>query len=520
MLESKEKYKIIVMAILLAGACFLTYYFHVVLGTGTVFTHFFYIPIILASLWWRRKGLVVAIFLAALLIFSHIFVRAEVVAANDYLRAVMFVGVALVVAILSEKIEDVEAKLRKYAKHLKEEVEERTKDLAKERDYTRHLIESSLDFQMTLDKNGKIMDVNEAFEHVIGKSRGELIGSSIYEYLPNEELEKLVTEILEKEKVRNIELTADIPGKGTLISSISGTIFTTPEGESGIYLSGRDITEQRREEEELRAKELQLVHSGRLSSLGEMATGIAHEINQPLSIISMAAEGILRDIEKKRLDVSLLPKDIEDISNNVQRIDRLITHMRTYARQPEEWQSVEPAELLNDAFVMLSAQFRVHNIAVSREVEEGLPAIEVDSHQVEQVFVNILLNARHELDERGEEAEREGKRLEKKLVCRVSREKIEEKDYVVFEFADNAYGVPDELKTRIFEPFFTTKETGEGTGLGLSIAYGIVTRALDGKIWVEDNEAGGASFKVALPVTPANAGVQDAGYKMQDAGRG
>jgi len=244
------------------------------------------------------------------------------------------------------------------------------------------------------------------------------------------------------------------------------------------------------------------VHSGRLSSLGEMATGIAHEINQPLSIISMAAEGVLRDIKKKRLDVSLLPRDIEDISNNVQRIDRLITHMRAYARQPEEWKPVEPAELLNDAFVMLGEQFRVHNIAVSREVEAGLPAIEVDPHQVEQVFVNILLNARQVLDERGEEADREGKGFERKLVCRVSREKVEEEDYVVFEFADNAYGVPDELKTRIFEPFFTTKETGEGTGLGLSIAYGIVTRALDGKIWVEDNEAGGASFKVALPVTP------------------
>jgi len=432
----------------------------------------------------------------------------------------MFVGVALVVAILSEKIEDAEAKLRNYAKELENVVKERTKDLAKERDYTRHLIESSPDFQMTLDKNGKIMDVNEAFECVVGKSREELIGSSIYNYLPKEETEKLIAEIFEKEKVRYIELTADIPEKGALIWNLSGTVFTTAEGEPGIYVSGRDVTEQRQAEEELRAKELQLMHSGRLSSLGEMATGIAHEINQPLSIISMAAEGILRDIKKKRLDVNTLPKDIEDISNNVQRIDGLITHMRTYARRPEEWQSVEPAKLLNDAFVMLGAQFRVHNIAVSREVEEGLPAIEVDPHQVEQVFVNILLNARQVLDERGEEAERERRGFEKRLVCRVSREKIEEGDYAVFEFADNAYGISDDLKTRIFEPFFTTKETGEGTGLGLSIAYGIVTRALSGKIWVEDNEMGGASFKVALPVTPANAGVQDAGYKMQDAGRG
>ena len=114
MLEQKEKYKIIVMLILLAGACFLTYYFHAILETGMVFTHFFYIPVILAALWWRRKGLVVAIFLAALLIFSHIFVRADMVSANDYLRAFMFIVIAFVVAALSERI----AKAHEKTAHL------------------------------------------------------------------------------------------------------------------------------------------------------------------------------------------------------------------------------------------------------------------------------------------------------------------------------------------------------------------------------------------------------------------
>ncbi|MEA1956963.1 MAG: PAS domain S-box protein [Euryarchaeota archaeon] len=114
MLEQKEKYKIIVMLILLAGACLLTYYFHAILETGMVFTHFFYIPVILAALWWRRKGLVVAVFLAALLIFSHIFVRAGMVTANDYLRAFMFIVIAFVVATLSEQI----AKAHEKTAHL------------------------------------------------------------------------------------------------------------------------------------------------------------------------------------------------------------------------------------------------------------------------------------------------------------------------------------------------------------------------------------------------------------------
>ncbi len=114
MVEAKEKYKILVMTILLAGACYLTYYSHVVRETGTIFTHYFYIPIIFAALWWRRKGLVVAIFLAVLMIFSHIFVGEEVVTANDYFRTLMFLVIAFVVVTLSERI----AKAQEKSDHL------------------------------------------------------------------------------------------------------------------------------------------------------------------------------------------------------------------------------------------------------------------------------------------------------------------------------------------------------------------------------------------------------------------
>ena len=431
MVEQKEKYKIIAMAILLAGACVLTYYFHVILGYDEVFTHFFYIPIILAALWWRRKGLVVAIFLAALILFSHVFVRAEVGTADDYLRALMFIVIAFVAATLSEQIAKAQEKitslnailrairnvnqlitrehdrgrllkgacemliethgyhnawivlldgagglvtgkeagwgdvfklmverlkrgelpycgqralsepdvmtihdplttcadcplaekcegrgtmtfrlehdgklygllsvsiprertadeeernlltevandlafalhhiehhteleeerkkaeeaLQQFNEELKSKVEERTKELAKERDYTRHLFESSPDFQMTLDKDGRIMDVNAVCEHLVGKGREDLIGASIYEYRPKEETEKAIAEILEKGKVWNIELPFNIPGKEAVLCNVSGTVFTTPEGELRIHTTSRDITKQRRAEEEVK----------------------------------------------------------------------------------------------------------------------------------------------------------------------------------------------------------------------------------------------------------------------------
>lgn len=493
-----EKYRVPAMAILVGICCLLTYYFHWVLGIEVVFSHSFYIPVILASVWWKRKGLVVVMFLALLLLVSHppSHLGLDWGFVNDLARATLLVVVGVTVSILSERMERAEDRLREHAENLEKIVDQRTKDLRREHDYIRHLIESSPDFQMTLDVSGNIMDVNEAFEEIVGQSREEVIGTSIYGYLPQEEIEKVMAEVLEREKVRGIEVTANVPGRGTLIWNLSGTVFTTPEGEVGIYLSGRDVTGQKRRQQQLREREMQIAHASRLSSLGEMAAGMAHEINQPLTIISTAAEGILRDVRKDRFEMSLLPQDMRDILDNVKRIDRIITHVRTFARRPEEWEYVEPEQVLDNTFVIMGGQFQLRNVSVWRKIEQELPAIYVNPNQLEQVLINILTNARQALDERAEALTSRGEHFEKRLVCRISREN----EWVVFEVADNAAGVPDEIKMKIFEPFFTTKEVGQGTGLGLSIAYTLVTRSLDGKIWVEDNEMGGASFKVALPV--------------------
>ena len=622
MIREKEKIKILTIVILLGISCFLNFYFHIILKTEVVYSHFFYIPIILACIWWRKKGLSVAIFLAALLILSHIFLKEDAETFNDYIRAFMFMVIAYVVATLSEKItkgheeterqknfseniittvpqsllildkdlrikkanltfykvfqtrpekamgsslcdllpdkegklkneltriigtkdiledfemlyqseklgervfniiakgmiieeeeviliQDItdrklaEEKLRRFSEELELEVEKRTKDLLKEKNYTRHLIESSTDFQLTIDDDGKIMDVNRAFEEFVGKSRGDIIGTPIYDYLPRKDTESFIKEIFEKKKVRNIELSIDIPGKEILYYNLSGTLFTTLDGELGVYISARDMTEVRRQHDELLAKEKQLAHTSRLSTLGEMASAMAHEINQPLSIISMVAEGIFRDIEKDRIDISLLPKDLKDILFSINRIDRIITHMRTFARQPGEWKLIEPEQILNNAFIILSEQFRVHSILVSRHIEKNLPPIKTDPNQLEQVFINILINADQVLDEKKSQKEQLGESFQKQMVVNI----FQEGEDVVFEFADNGYGVPDEIKSRIFEPFFTTKDPGEGTGLGLSIAYSILNQSLNGRIWVEDNKMRGASFKVALPIEKEN----------------
>ena len=616
----KEKFKILTIFILLGISCFLTYYFHVVLKTGVVFSHLFYIPIIFTCIWWKRKGLLVAIFLAALLILSHIFLREDVITINDYLRAIMLVVVAYVVVILSERIsksqeetekqrnlsgniiatipesfiildkdlkikkanrtfykvfqikpekvigsslcdllqdkdgklrrelirivgtenmlEDfeifyqskklgervfniivkgmiieeeevilirditkrkrMEKDLRRFSKELELKVEERTKDLLEEKNYTRYLIESSSDFQLTLSNDEKIMDVNKAFEEFVSKNREDIIGTLVYEYLPREDIESFINEIFEKKKVRNIELPLDKQEKGILYYNFSGIVFTTLDGELRAYISARDMTGIRRQQDEILEKERQLAlaHTSRLSTLGEMASAMAHEINQPLAIISMVVEGIFRDIQKDRIDISLLPRDMEDILKSIKRIDRIISHMRTFSRQPGEWKIIEPEQILNNTFIILDEQFKADNILVSRHIEENLPPINVDINQLEQVFIIILTNARQVLDEKEKQTKQANKSFQKQMVISI----FKEGEDVVFEFADNGYGIPDKIKSRIFDPFFTTKKTGEGTGLGLSIAYRILTQSLNGRIWIEDNEMRGVSFKVALPM--------------------
>jgi len=466
-----------------------------ILRVTVVYTHLFYIPILLAGMWYYRKAIYVAFFLGIVHVLVTYF-SPITLSINEPLRAIVFMVVAYVIGFVSERRAKGEEEIRRLNEELEMKVEQRTKELTKDRDYTRHLIESSMDFQMTLDKDGIILDVNRAFEEITGRSRKDLVGTPIYEYLPKEEIGKAIARVFEEKNVRNIEITAKIPGKVDLICNLSVTLFTTPEGEPGVYVSGRDMTEIRRQHETLLVRERQLAHSARLASLGELSTAMAHEINQPLSVISMAAEGIQRDLKKNRLDMGYLPQDIETILSYVKRIDRTITHMRTFARQPGEWRTVEPEQILNNAFIIIGEQLRTHNISVSRHIEKNLPPIETDPNQLEQIFINILTNARQVLDEKQKVTEQTGKHFQKQLVCRIFREG----GYVIFEFADNGYGVPDGIKPRIFEPFFTTKEIGQGTGLGLSIAYNIVTRSLDGRIWVEDNEMGGASFKVALPI--------------------
>jgi len=313
----EEKHRITVMAIFLAGACFLTYYCYVVLGTGRVFTHFFYIPIILASLWWKRKGLGVAVFLAALLIFSSIFFRAEVVAANDYLRAIMFIVIAFVVATLSEQIAKAEESLR--------ESEEKY----------RNLYESSKDGIAFSDMQGNLLDANQAFL--------DMLGYTIEEY------KKLTYQQLTPKKWHKME--ADILKNHTMARGYSdeykkeyikkdGTVFPATiriwlikdkQGKPiGMWAIIRDIAERKQVEEKIKQYQQILEVSERASwHFSHRILSIREEEKKILSTILHDEVGTLAVALSSSLNA--IKEEIKD--NNLKAALRTIVKSKTVLRK-------------------------------------------------------------------------------------------------------------------------------------------------------------------------------------------
>ncbi len=183
-----EKYRIAFMVILLIGSCLLTYYFHVVLNTGKVFTHFFYLPIILASLWWKRKGFVVALFLAAFLIFSNFFFRAEEVTVNDYLRAGMFILISVIVGQLQEHISRAEQK----SKRSLDERKKAEQALRESEEQYRTIFETTGTATMIVEEDGVISMVSSEFEKIFGYPREEIEGTNEWEkFIVEDDLERM-----------------------------------------------------------------------------------------------------------------------------------------------------------------------------------------------------------------------------------------------------------------------------------------------------------------------------------------
>jgi histidine kinase len=242
--------------------------------------------------------------------------------------------------------------------------------------------------------------------------------------------------------------------------------------------------------------EQQLIQANKMATLGEMATGIAHELNQPLSVIKTASEFLMRKVRKAEpIREDILKTMAEEIDSHVDRASKIIQHLREFGRKSDvRTERVQVNEALRKALDIFSQQLKLREIQVVQELQEDLPTILGDANRLEQVFINLLINARDAIEER---CEKEGNRdIEKRIFLKTGLEK----DKVTIEVRDSGVGIPQDILDKIFEPFFTTKRVGKGTGLGLSISYGIV-QDYEGTIRVKTAENGGADFILQFPAS-------------------
>jgi C4-dicarboxylate-specific signal transduction histidine kinase len=255
-----------------------------------------------------------------------------------------------------------------------------------------------------------------------------------------------------------------------------------------IHIMGdlRETTqEMERREQELREKQEQLVQAGKLATLGELTTGVAHELNNPLNNIGLFVGNVLDQLRLGQFDAEAAERELENAMEQVRKATVIISHLRTFGRAASV--TFEPAdidEVIEHSLLLMQEQLRLRGIEVVLDLCADELVVFGNPIQLEQVFVNLLTNARDA--------------LENARTKRIWVETTRDEELITIRFSDSGPGIQRELEQRIFDPFFTTKEVGAGTGLGLSITYSIV-KEHGGEIAVEQRKGRGAAFRIELP---------------------
>lgn len=246
--------------------------------------------------------------------------------------------------------------------------------------------------------------------------------------------------------------------------------------------------------ETLKETQSQLIQSGKLAAIGELAAGVAHELNQPLMVIRTNAQLVLRRLEKQVLSSEDTRDMIQPIEKNSKRMINIINHLRTFSRQSQENVSgVDINGVVKDCSLMMGEQLRVHNIDLKLELAEHLPKVMGNANQLEQVFLNIITNARDGVLAARTEEGKTG------LIEVFTGAFGKDREWVEILVRDTGTGITGKDLDRIFDPFFTTKEVGKGTGLGLSISHGIV-KEHRGTIEMVQTGPEGTVFRICLPI--------------------
>lgn len=396
------------------------------------------------------------------------------------IRQVLLEGIGIIVTLCAGFL--IVGILLRWSSTIKKEVDEKTRELKKSEYQCRSLIEHAGDIIYTLDKNGNILSMNSYGYQFLKKEPREILTHSISEFFPSDSVELQMKEVKDVfEKNVSDQVTCNIfldENEYWLSINFSGLLDETGNVYRVLGIA-RDITERKKIEQ-------QMVHTEKLASVGTLAAGVAHEINNPLTII-LGFTDLLLEKTPQDSNVYELLKTIEKQGLNAKRI---VENLLGFARFTEHKEvDVDVNKNMEAVLTVVGNNLSINKITVNKDLSESLPIIKGDPGELQQVFFNMITNAISVMKGGG--------------ALTVMTRAIDEGQKVEIRISDTGTGIPKEFRLKIFDPFFTTKKVGEGTGLGLSISYGIISKH-GGTITFEtktkeETGTSGTTFIIMLP---------------------
>jgi len=355
------------------------------------------------------------------------------------------------------------------------------------------LLESASEGIVLVDASGRITLVNAAAERMFGYDRAELLGQMLEILLPDP-VRRVHAEhraqYFGEPRVRPMGSGLDLAGRrkdGTEFPvEISLSHIDAAEGMTAMALI-TDITERKRVQAELQRQRETLYRAEKLAALGTLSAGIAHEMNNPLGIITSRIEVMLLDAEEQNLPPQVL-EDLQVLHRATQRVARIAANLRSFARQaPREHTRVDLNTVVAETLLLVKKPLEVDGILLVTSLDPSLGAIVGDAGTLQQVLLNLVTNAREAMGGRGGEI-----RIQTGIAS-------ERPGWVRVVVRDTGPGISPEELSKVFDPFYTTKKTG--TGLGLSVSYGII-QDHHGTVDVQSVPGKGTTFVLAFPVAP------------------
>ena len=352
------------------------------------------------------------------------------------------------------------------------------------------LLKTSPDGIIITDLEGKIIEASDVAEELAG-SKTVIEGMHFLDFIPEksqDDLTKICKTTLSQGMIQNFEIALKRIDQTEFFGEISTTQIKGNDGEIKAFMSViRDISERKLFEKQLR-------HTERMTGIGELATGMAHEINQPLNTISLIIDNIVYSIDAKTITEDYLKTKIDKVFDNITRIKKIIDHVRTFSRDQDDFAQTdfEINTSIQNCISMISEQFSHKEIDLMFHPFNNIPTLSGNAYRFEQVILNMLVNAKDAIEEKK-------KRNYSKFKKRVEISTALQNNIIVVEIKDNGIGISQENIDKVLLPFFTTKEPGKGTGLGLSISYGIV-KELGGEIEIQSNPKTGTTITLKIPI--------------------